>query len=101
VLDQPYDLVPLGRVWEFPHDQAVVLMAEIGRLFRIAQVPIFGRRPGKVDRVLIAFPIDSRSIGSDNAPCGEQITANHVRPARWISTHRGGRITIEMSSRIS
>jgi hypothetical protein len=58
VLDQPYDLVPLGRVWEFPHDQAAVFMAEIERLFRNAQVPIFGRRPGNVDRELIAFPVD-------------------------------------------
>ena len=58
MLDQPYDLVPLGRVWEFPHDQAAILMAEIDRLFRDAQVPIFGRRPGNVDRELIAFPVD-------------------------------------------
>jgi hypothetical protein len=58
MLDQPHDLVPLGRVWEFLHDQAAILMAEIERQFRNAQVPIFGRRPGKVDRELIAFPVD-------------------------------------------
>ncbi len=56
--DQPHDLVPLGRVWEFPQGQAAVLIDEIERRFRNAQVPIFGRRPGKVDRELIAFPID-------------------------------------------
>jgi hypothetical protein len=58
MLDQPHDLVSLGRVWEFPHDQAAILIAEIERQFRNSQVPIFGRRPGKVDRELIAFPID-------------------------------------------
>jgi hypothetical protein len=58
MLDEHHDLVPLGRVWEFLHDQAAILMAEIERQFRNAQVPIFGRRPGKVDRELIAFPVD-------------------------------------------
>jgi hypothetical protein len=58
VLDQPCDLVPLGRVWEFPHDQAAILMAEIERLFRDVQAPLFGRRPGNVNRELIAFPVD-------------------------------------------
>jgi hypothetical protein len=58
VSDQPHDLVPLGRVWEFPERQAAVLIAEIARQFPNAQVPVFGRRPGRVDREVIAFPID-------------------------------------------
>jgi hypothetical protein len=58
MLDQPHDLVPLGRVWEFPENETATLIAEIERQFQNAQVPIFGRRPGKVDRELIAFPID-------------------------------------------
>jgi hypothetical protein len=58
MLDQLHDLVPLGRVWAFLHDQAAILMAEIELQFRNAQVPIFGRRPGKADRELIVVPVD-------------------------------------------
>jgi hypothetical protein len=58
VLEQAHDLVSLGYVWEFPHTQATVFVAEIERHFRNGQVPTFGRRPGKLDRELITFPLD-------------------------------------------
>jgi hypothetical protein len=100
MLDQLHDLVPLGRVWAFLHDQAAILMAEIELQFRNAQVPIFGRRPGKADRELIAVPVDYEIDWLGGRSLRGADYANHARPAEWISAHPGGRSTIEMSSRI-
>src|SRR5262249_51496860 len=58
--EKPLDLVPLGRVWEFPSDQAEVVMAEIGRRFSDRRLSIYGCRPGRHDRELIRFPLDCR-----------------------------------------
>jgi hypothetical protein len=58
--EQPLNLMPLGRVWEFPSHQASALMAEINRRFCEGRLSIYGRRPCESDRKLIRFPLDYR-----------------------------------------
>jgi hypothetical protein len=84
MLDQLHDLVPLGRAWEFLHDQAAILMTEIERQFRNTQVAIFGVGQARWTASWSPSRSITRSIGWDNAACGEQITANHACPAEWI-----------------